>query len=364
MSWNQEPHKPRMTPATLVGGAAIVLVLAFFVGFALTTDFGVQPDPKGRPNRSVRSTSAPSRSPTPSPSPDPKGQLVIHATGDVNLDPSYVPNLTEDDYAYPWSGVADLFRADDLTIVNLECPVSDRGIELDKQFTFRGDPDAVPAMKDSGVEVANLGNNHAYDYGPEAFLDTIDHLKEKQIAVVGGGEDNDAATKPAVFRTKGWKVAVVGIGNVVEPSPEAVAAPGHPGVACNDDIDCMVGAIERADRVADLVFVTIHWGIELRPEPLSGQIEMAEAFIDAGADAVFGHHSHRLGSLESYKNRPIFWSLGNFVWPAFSTEGATTGVARVVVTPSGKIKSRILPAYIEPSGHPVLRQSEEEGDED
>ncbi|MDP8956090.1 MAG: CapA family protein [Actinomycetota bacterium] len=363
MSWNAPPRRP--TPQMIILGAAVVLTLTFFIGFALTADFGVRPT-RERPNRrnAVNARSSPNR-PSPSPSPDPKGTLVVHATGDVSLDPNYVPNLTQDDFAYPWSGVADLFRSDDLTIVNLECPVSDRGEELDKEFTFRGDPDALPAMKDAGVEVANLGNNHAYDYGPTAFLDTIDHLEENDIAVVGGGEDDDAAKKAAVFDIKGWKVAVVGIGNVVEPAPEAVAAPGHPGVACDDDIDCMVDAVERADKAADIVFVTVHWGVELQPEPLPEQERIAEAVIDAGADAVFGHHSHRLGSLETYKNRPIFWSLGNFVWPAFSTAGATTGVARVVVTPDRKIKSRILPAFIEPSGHPVLRegqQEEEEGD--
>jgi poly-gamma-glutamate capsule biosynthesis protein CapA/YwtB (metallophosphatase superfamily) len=356
----------RLRPQTVVLGAAVFLTLAFFVGFALTAEFGVRPARERRDRAASVRTATPGPSPSPSPSPAPKGTLVVHATGDVNLDPSYVPNLTDDDFAYPWSGVADLFQRDDLTIVNLECPVSDRGAELEKEFTFRGDPDAVPAMKDAGVEVANIGNNHAYDYGPTAFLDTIDHLKENDVEVVGGGKDDEAATKAAAFEIKGWRVAVVGIGNVVEPAPEAVAAPGHPGVACDEDIDCMVDAVERADRAADLVFVTVHWGIELQPEPLLEQEQIAEAVIDAGADAVFGHHSHRLGSLERYKNRPIFWSLGNFVWPAFSSEGAATGVARVVVTPDRKIRSRILPAVIDPSGHPVLRQDgqqeEDEGD--
>ncbi len=168
MSWNQPPR--RLTLQTVVLGSAIFLAVAFFVSFALTAEFGVQPR---RSERNRSDAPAARSSPSPSPSPDPKGTLVVHATGDVNLDPNYVPNLTADDFTYPWSGVADLFQSDDLTIVNLECPVSERGVELDKEFTFRGDPDAVPAMKEAGVEVANIGNNHAYDYGATAFLDTV-----------------------------------------------------------------------------------------------------------------------------------------------------------------------------------------------
>ena len=356
MSLNRPPPRFPIKPSTAVGIAVGVIAIGALVVYGLTAEFGVRPQAERRaasgPPPKVRST--PSRSPTPTT--EPKGTLVIHATGDVSLDTDYVPNLTRDDYSYPWSGVDGLFERDDLTIVNLECPVSDRGSALEKEFTFRGEPDAVPAMKEAGVEVANIGNNHAYDYGPAAFLDTIDHLEASDIGVVGGGVDERDATRAAVFRTKGWKVAVVGIANVVEPAPEAVASEGHPGVACDDDIDCMVNAVKRADKLADLVLVTVHWGIELHPEPLDEQQEIAEAVIDAGADAVFGHHSHRLGPMETYKNRPIFWSLGNFVWPAFSDEGSTTGVARIVVTPSGKITSHLLPARIDPDGHPVLEE--------
>jgi poly-gamma-glutamate capsule biosynthesis protein CapA/YwtB (metallophosphatase superfamily) len=248
-----------------------------------------------------------------------------------------------------------LFRRDDLTVVNLECPVSNGGTLVPKEFNFRGDPAALPAMREAGVEVANLGNNHAYDYGPEALLDTRKNLAENGIAAVGAGKDEAEATEAALFEIDGWRIAVVGIGNVVDPEPESVAGRGHPGVACNDDVECMVGAIRRAGQVADLVFVTIHWGVELHPEPNAFQVEIAHALIGAGADGIFGHHSHRLGSVDNYKGKPIFWSLGNFVWPNFSTAGSTTAVAEVVVSPRGKVTGRLIPAFIESAGHPVVR---------
>jgi poly-gamma-glutamate capsule biosynthesis protein CapA/YwtB (metallophosphatase superfamily) len=299
---------------------------------------------------------SPDRSPSSSRSPGPpREKLVVHGTGDVNLDPGYIPTFQTHGYGYAWSGLDGLFERDDLTVVNLECPVSNRGTRVPKEFNFRGDPAALPAMRKAGVEVANLGNNHAYDYGPEALLDTRRNLVRNDIAPIGAGKDEREAMKAALFEVNGWKVAFVGIGNVVDPEPESVAGRDHPGVACNDDVECMVDAVRRAGDTADLVFVSIHWGVELYPEPNAFQVEIAHALIEAGADAVFGHHSHRLGSMGRYEGRPIFWSLGNFVWPSFSTAGATTAVAEVVVTPKGKVTGRLISAFIESAGHPVLR---------
>lgn len=99
----------------------------------------------------------------------------------------------------------------------------------------------------------------------------------------------------------------------------------------------------------------IHWGVELDTQPREYQVEEAHRMIDAGADVIFGGHAHRLQPLQTYKGRPIFYSLGNFVWPHLSQEGSTTGVAQVTVTPEGRFEARLLPAYIVSDGHPVLR---------
>ena len=123
----------------------------------------------------VSSSSAPPISPshaekTSGPPPEERGELVIHAAGDVNLDPGYISTYDAQGYDYAWSGLQGLFKTDDLTIVNVECPVSDLGAQLAKQFSFHGDPEALPAMKRAGVEVGSLANNHAYDRGPDALV--------------------------------------------------------------------------------------------------------------------------------------------------------------------------------------------------
>lgn len=147
---------------------------------------------------------------------------------------------------------------------------------------------------------------------------------------------------------------MVGFGGVL-PTDEWLAGPDHPGMASGDDIPTMVTAVRAADELADLVIVAIHWGVELDLQPRPEDIERAHAMIDAGADIIFGHHSHRLNPMGTYMGRPIFWSLGNFVWPAFSAAGSATAVAEVTVSANGDLTGRLIPAYIESSGHPVLR---------
>jgi poly-gamma-glutamate capsule biosynthesis protein CapA/YwtB (metallophosphatase superfamily) len=284
-----------------------------------------------------------------------RGRLVIHGVGDVNLDPDYIPALRAKGYAHAWTGLSGLFVGDDLSIVNLECAVSTLGTKVEKQFNFRCDPAALPAMRAAGVEVANLANNHGNDYGPQALLDSRANLLRAGIAPVGVGENAAAANTPALFTRNGWTIAVLGFSGVV-PTNDWLARPAHPGMANGYDITNMTKAIRAAGQLADLVFVTIHWGRELATQPRPEDVARAHAMIDAGADGIFGHHAHRLQPLSWYRGRPIAWGLGNFVWPNLSTDASRTAVAEFVVQPDGSIKACLLPAVINSPGHPVLTQ--------
>ena len=298
------------------------------------------------------SPSSPSVSPTTTTTTPPKGWLVIHGTGDVNLDPSYIPALASNGYDWAWSGLEGLFLDDDLTVVNLECAPSSLGVAENKAFTFQC-PDGLAEMAEAGVDVANLGNNHSQDYGKEAMLDGMRNLRTIGISPVGAGRTAFLAGIPAIVDANGWRVAVVGFGGV-RPHDGWIATEDRPGMADGDTIESMVATIEAASAMADFVVVTIHWGVELDNNPRDEDVERAEAFIAAGADAIFGHHPHRLQPFETVKDRPVFWSLGNFVWPEMSPASARTGVARVVISPEGRVIGCLIPALIESSGHPVL----------
>jgi poly-gamma-glutamate synthesis protein (capsule biosynthesis protein) len=271
----------------------------------------------------------------------------------VSLDPSYLPVFVSQGYRWAWSGLGGVFRRDDLTVINHECPSTDIVAPIPKEFNFRCDPDALPSALAAGVDVGNLANNHGYDQGPRGLLDSIANLREAGIAPVGAGRNERAAERPAVFELKGWTVAVVGFGEVLDPLNQT-AGPHKPGTATGHSLKLKLRAIRAADVLADIVVVAIHWGVELDTEPRDYQIREGHAMIDAGADVIFGHHSHRLQPMSMYHGRPIFWGLGNFVWPAFSVEGSTTAVAEVTVGPKGRFHGRLLPTRIVSDGNPVL----------
>lgn len=299
------------------------------------------------------STTTTTHPPTTTTTLPPKGSLVIHGTGDVAVDPAYIPALARNGWDHAWSGLGGLFLEDDLTVINLECVPSDLGGPLPKSFVFRCPTEALPSLRDNGIEVANMGNNHSGDFGKEALVDGREQLLAAGIAPVGAGRDVHEAGRSAVFDINGWKVAVVGFGGVA-PGQSWYATEDRAGMRSGDHIAEMVEAVEAAEDIADLVVVTIHWGRELDTTPLEEDIERARAMIEAGADIIFGHHQHRLNPLEMLDGAAVFWGLGNFVWPHNSTASATTAVARVVVDPDGTLDACMIPAFIETHGHPVL----------
>jgi hypothetical protein len=360
---------PRHRRSARVPFSVVVAALVALVAFAaITRGFPSRPaaeDGPGGPTPPAasgstgadRATGSPPASSTPT-SPA-RGTLVIHGTGDVSLDPAYLPVFRSKGYGWAWSGLGGLFERDDLTVVNLECPATRVVAPVPKQFNFRCDPAALPSARRAGVDVANQSNNHAYDQGPDGLVDSLKRIRAAGLTPVGAGRNRDEALRAAVFELKGWSVAVVGIDEVLDPITMA-AGPNTPGTAAGHDFGLAMKAVRDAAADADVVVVAIHWGVELDTRPRPYQIAEAHRLIDAGADVIFGAHSHRLQPMETYRGRPIFYGLGNFVWPHLSEAGSTTAVAEVTVEPGGsgaaaRFRGRLLPAFIVSDGHPVLR---------
>ena len=294
------------------------------------------------------------------PEPDPKQRLVISGTGDVNLDPTFVRSFRSTGYEYAWSGLDNVFNEDDLTVVNLECSASNLGTPWNKPWTFQCDPEALPSMADAGVDIANLANNHAIDYGFEAMLDARENLSAVGIEPVGAGATPAEAYAPVLVERNGWTIAVLGGGGVHPETGSWIVTEDRPGMTDGDSAEAMTEAIRAAREVADLVIVTIHWGKQGTTKPRAFEIGLAEAFIDAGADGVFGHHQHMLQPLGWYEGKPIAWGLGNFVWQAHPANARPTAIAQFVFEPDGRIGACLVPVYIEDTGHPVLSEGYEE----
>ena len=182
-------------------------------------------------------------------------------------------------------------------------------------------------------------NNHAYDQGPAGLVDSLEVIRAAGLASVGAGADESEALRAARFEIRGWKVAVVGIDQVLDPLDQ-VAGPNKPGTAAGHDFRLVLRAVRDAAASSNLVFVMIHWGVELEERPRPYQVRQAHRMIDAGADVIFGAHPHVLQPMEEYRGRPIFYSLGNLVWPRISEETSATAVAEVTVAPDGTIHAQ------------------------
>ncbi len=337
----------------VLGGGLFVAVgpLAPIAEVAAETADTTMPPPttsETTPATTMTSTTLPATTTTTLP---PRGWLTIQGVGDTNFDPDYLPIFRTEGYDFAFERLNGVFLTDSLTVANLECSASNLGTALQKAFTFRCDPDALPIAAANGVDVANLANNHGQDFGTEAMLDSRGNVENAGIAPVGVGEHLDQAIEPALFEIDGWTVAVVGFGGVI-PGERWLASDERPGMASGDDTELMVRAVRAAGEVADLVVVTIHWGWELETEPRADDRARAEAMIEAGADIIFGHHPHRLGEVEFIDGKPVFWTLGNFVWPRLSDAGATTAIGRVVVSPDGDLDACLIPVFIRTSGRP------------
>lgn len=192
---------------------------------------------------------------------------------------------------YFLQNVKDIFSADDLTIANFEGTLTDSDEREDKTFAFKAPASYASILTGGSVEAVNTANNHSHDYGEQSFNDTLAALDDAGIVHFGYDET-------AVMDVKGIKVGLVGIYELYDHLEREQQL--------KDNI-----AKVKADG-AQLIVVIFHWGNETETIPDSNQTTLGRIAIDEGADLVCGHHPHVLQGIETYKDRNIVYSLGNF----------------------------------------------------
>ncbi|WP_437689561.1 CapA family protein [Sorangium sp. So ce176] len=253
----------------------------------------------------------------PAAAPDaPADAITLIAGGDVCLGKALGQELLRNPAHDPFAPVAALFAAADVRFVNLENQLSDQGGETQhsrQPLVFTGPPIGADALARAGISVVSLANNHMWDYGKGAFLETLGHLERVGVAYVGAGRTRLQAYAPAVIERRGFRVAVLAVTGIwnqgslwQHPAREFVAAAERHGIAA------AVRAARKQPGV-DAVVVSYHGGTEYLDTPLPQARAVAAAAIDAGADAFLGHHPHVLQGIELRRGRPIFYSLGNFI---------------------------------------------------
>lgn len=237
--------------------------------------------------------------------------------------------------------VRERMAAADIMMVNNEFCYSKRGTPLaGKAFTFRADPSMVQNLNTLSVDVVSVANNHVYDYGPEALLDTLDTLSDAGIAYAGAGRDIKEAANPVYFIAGGMKISYV-CATEIERSTRFTKGADlqNPGVLRTDSSDYLA-AVDTAKANSDFVVVFMHWGTEGTNYFANDQQTIARQLIDHGAGLVIGCHPHVLQGIEYYRDVPIVYSLGNF-W--FNSKTIPTGLIEAVITPKGLQNLKFIP---------------------
>lgn len=243
----------------------------------------------------------------------------LSAVGDVMLAGGVAQLMQQKGSKFPFAKMRPLFLKSDIVFANLECCVSRRGEPLAKQFRFRADPVRLPALKAAGITLVSCANNHAWDYGREALLDTVHEARRAGLRTIGAGRNRQEAHRLEIVRCRGVRIgflAYLGLTPALLPESES-----EPCLAMAS-VDAMRSEIKAARPQVDVLVVSLHAGQEGAALPTPKQRAFAQAAIDAGADLVIGHHPHVVQPLVRYHGKPICYSLGNFV---FSRTGRGSG---------------------------------------
>jgi poly-gamma-glutamate synthesis protein (capsule biosynthesis protein) len=254
----------------------------------------------------------------------------LAAAGDMMLGRGAAGLLARDGSAALMGGAAAILHEADAAVVNLEGVVTDRGTKAFKAYTFRYDPSVAPMLAKVGIDAVLVSNNHALDWGMAGFTDMLKVLERAGIGALGGGPDLEAAS--AAYEAKGFRL--YGLSSYPRElsgwdGRMHAAGAGSPGIMRAEGCGTARLAEGFRDGVVDAVFV--HGGTEWSTAPDMATRELFHALVDAGADAVFGSHPHVAQAVELYKGRPIFWSLGNFVFQGMQgTPGGQKGLLGLV----------------------------------
>lgn len=244
--------------------------------------------------------------------------FTVCFAGDINLDENWGTTVFMDSQK---DGIKDCISPElletmqsaDIMCLNNEFTYSTRGKKLDgKLYHFRAKPERVEVLKEMGVDVVKLANNHACDYGSQSLLDTIDTLENAEIEYIGAGRNLQEAMTPVYIEVDGKTVAFVAASRAEKNIKTPQATETEPGILWCYETELFIETIKEARKNADFVLAYVHWGTEYSYELEEVQLTSGKEYLDAGADAVIGAHSHCLQGMEYYKEKPIIYSLGNY----------------------------------------------------
>ncbi len=276
-------------------------------------------------------------------------EITLIFTGDIMLSRTVNAKMERyNDYNWPFLKIADFLNEADLVVGNLESPFlkDARSYEvLTGSFSFKANPLAIEGLKFANFGLFSLANNHTINQGQQGIIDTVDILKENGIKAVGAGLNEEEARRPAIITIEGYDFAFLAY---AYPNDYSIASENRAGIA-NMDIEKMEKDIEllkTLENAPDFIVVLMHAGTEYVLEPNWQQKEFARSAISAGADMVVGHHPHWPQVFEFYEEKPIIYSLGNFVFDQMWSEETRQGLLLKMTWQNGIKALELIPTKI------------------
>ena len=257
---------------------------------------------------------------------------TITFTGDILLDRGVRQEIeargTESLFT---SGVDSVLRASTLVVGNLECPATTIKAPTFKRYIFRAEPEWLDVLRNHGFTHLNLANNHSVDQGRRGLEDTHRQVIAHGMTPVGADSTQAAAAQPVLLTEAPRKVWL--IASLRMALENFAWLPDRWSVSQDDDEALVerVADLRRTDSTA-VIIVSPHWGWEHHLEPVGQQRVLAHRLIDAGADLLIGHHTHTLQTIENYRCRSIYYSLGNFIFDQKKPINSRAAIVSVDIT--------------------------------
>lgn len=266
--------------------------------------------------------------------------------GDAMMDWSVREAIKKHGPDYPFQYIKEEVMKADWAFVNLESSVTEETKkDRNQTYNFKSDPASLRGLKNAGFDIVSVANNHVLDFGTQGLLDTLKHLEQNGLKYVGAGKDSKEAYRAETIEIRGTTIKFLAFTRFM-PTIDWPAGKNKPGVASAYEEKNVLPVIQRERKGADYLLVYMHWGVEKNNRPEPWQRQYAHKMIDAGADAIIGSHTHVLQGFEYYHNKPIAYSIGNFLFPDYvRNRSADTGLLKLTLD-QGQISMEFNPYYI------------------
>lgn len=289
------------------------------------------------------------------------GGILIAIVGDMEIDRESPESA--------FTKVLPALEEADLRFGGLEASLSEKGEPLTGKIVMRHPPRMIEGYLAGGFDVLAFASNHCMDYGIEPFVETMGLLDHKGIQFTGSGRTIQEARTPAIVDRNGTRISFLSyvlelpLGWGAQPERAGVAPIRQdplygPPYVNEEDLEAMVEDIERTRSEVDVLLTSFHWGSSQSRTLTLSQQAVAHAAIDAGSDFVIGHHPHILQGVEVYRDRPIFYALGNFVLdhdhPMFKPTVRESIFVRILIKGKKITRVSFKPVLIESDGSPRI----------